>query len=87
MTVISFHFEIIPLKLVLTLGESRGQVPFPPFVEAIIMEITLEMLREAGVRLPAPVGQTVGIVGDIVIGQAAVRIMRFIMMILAYSPI
>jgi hypothetical protein len=42
--IISFHFEIIPLKLLLTLGESRGQVPFPPFVEAIIMEITLEML-------------------------------------------
>ncbi|MCD9024963.1 spore germination protein [Cohnella silvisoli] len=71
--VISYHFEIIPLKLLLTLGESRGQVPFPPFVEAIFMEITLEMLREAGIRLPAPVGQTVGIVGGIVIGQAVVQ--------------
>jgi spore germination protein len=71
--VASFHYEVIPFKLLLTLGESRGQVPFPPFVEAILMEITLEMLREAGVRLPAPVGQTVGIVGGIVIGQAIVQ--------------
>ncbi|MFC4600033.1 spore germination protein [Cohnella hongkongensis] len=71
--VTSFHYEVIPFKLLLTLGESRGQVPFPPFVEAILMEFTLEMLREAGVRLPAPVGQTVGIVGGIVIGQAIVQ--------------
>lgn len=71
--VVSYHFEIIPLKLLLTLGQSRGQVPFPPFLEAIMMELTLEMLREAGVRLPAPIGQTVGIVGGIVIGQAVVQ--------------
>ncbi|NOV01755.1 spore germination protein [Paenibacillus planticolens] len=71
--VISYHFEIIPVKLLLTIGEFRGKVPFPPFVEAVIMEITLEMMREAGIRLPAPVGQTVGIVGGIVIGQAIVQ--------------
>ncbi|MBW7474282.1 spore germination protein [Paenibacillus oenotherae] len=71
--VVSYHFEIIPMKLLITLGESRGRVPLPPFVEAVLMEITLEILREAGVRLPAPVGQTVGIVGGIVIGQAVVQ--------------
>lgn len=71
--VISYHFEIIPIKLLLTIGEFRGRVPFPPFVEAVIMELTLEMMREAGIRLPAPVGQTVGIVGGIVIGQAIVQ--------------
>jgi spore germination protein len=71
--VIAFHFEIIPLKLLLSIGASRERVPFPPFIEAIIMEITLEMLREAGIRLPAKIGQTVGIVGGIVIGQAAVE--------------
>ncbi|WP_405141131.1 spore germination protein [Paenibacillus sp. FSL H7-0942] len=89
-SVISFHFEIIPLKLLLTLGESRGQVPFPPFVEAIIMEITLEMLREAGVRLPAPVGQTVGIVGGIVIGQAVVEaglISNVMVIVVAFTAI
>lgn len=71
--VIAFHFEIIPLKLLLSIGASRERVPFPPFIEAIVMEITLEMLREAGIRLPAKIGQTVGIVGGIVIGQAAVE--------------
>lgn len=71
--VISFHFEIIPLELLLSIGVSRERIPFPPYIEAFIMEITLEMLREAGVRLPAKIGQTVGIVGGIVIGQAAVE--------------
>ncbi|NBD23316.1 spore germination protein [Paenibacillus glycinis] len=70
---ISFNYEVIPLDLILSIGQFRAAVPFPPFIEALIMEITLEMLREAGVRLPAPVAQTVGIVGGIVIGQAAVQ--------------
>jgi len=70
---ISFNHEVIPLYLILSIGEYRGRVPFSPLVEAMIMEITLEMLREAGVRLPTPIGQTVGIVGGIVIGQAAVQ--------------
>ncbi len=70
---ISFNYELIPLKLLLSIGESRGRVPFPPLIEAIIMELAIEMMREAGLRLPAPIGQTVGIVGGIVIGQAAVQ--------------
>ncbi|MBP3964148.1 spore germination protein [Paenibacillus lignilyticus] len=70
---ISFNHEVIPLDLILSIGQFRAAVPFPPVIEAFMMEIMLEMLREAGVRLPAPVGQTVGIVGGIVIGQAAVQ--------------
>jgi spore germination protein len=70
--IISFHFEIIPLKLLLSIGASRERIPFPPYIEAFIMELTLEMLREAGIRLPTKIGQTIGIVGGIVIGQAAV---------------
>ncbi|OPA80049.1 spore germination protein [Paenibacillus selenitireducens] len=70
---ISYNYVIIPINLILSIGASRERVPFPPFIEAILMEITLEMLREAGIRLPAPIGQTVGIVGGIVIGQAAVQ--------------
>ncbi|GGI44335.1 spore germination protein [Paenibacillus marchantiophytorum] len=88
--VISYHFEIIPIKLLLTIGEFRGRVPFPPFVEAVIMEITLEMMREAGVRLPAPVGQTVGIVGGIVIGQAIVQaglINNIMVIVVAFTAI
>jgi len=71
--IISFHFEVIPLKLLLSIGASRERIPFPPYIEAFIMELTLEMLREAGIRLPTKIGQTVGIVGGIVIGQAAVE--------------
>ncbi|CAH1213804.1 Spore germination protein B1 [Paenibacillus allorhizoplanae] len=88
--VISYNFEIIPVKLLLTIGEFRGRVPFPPFVEAIIMEVTLEMMREAGVRLPAPVGQTVGIVGGIVIGQAIVQaglISNIMVIVVAFTAI
>ncbi len=70
---ISFNYEVIPLELFLSIAESRERVPFPPLMEAMLMEIMLEMMREAGIRLPAPVGQTIGIVGGIVVGQAAVQ--------------
>ncbi|MED3570514.1 spore germination protein, partial [Bacillus thuringiensis] len=71
--IVSFHFEIIPIDLYTSIATSRVKVPFSPLLEAFIMEITLEMLREAGIRLPQPIGQTIGIVGGIVIGQAAVQ--------------
>lgn len=70
---ISYNYEVIPLELLLSIAESRERVPFSPLLEAFMMEITLEMMREAGIRLPAPIGQTIGIVGGIVIGQAAVQ--------------
>lgn len=72
-SIISFNYQLIPLDLLISIGESRERVPFPPIIEAMLMEITLELLRESGIRLPAPVGQTVGIVGGIVIGQAVVE--------------
>ncbi|NIK70499.1 spore germination protein [Paenibacillus sp. BK720] len=72
-SLIAFHFEVLPFKLLLSIGESRARVPFPPIIEAFLMEISIEMLREAGLRLPGPVGQTIGVVGGIVIGQAAVQ--------------
>ncbi|WP_096200821.1 spore germination protein [Bacillus sp. FJAT-45350] len=70
--VITFHYEVLPEDLLITLAESRARVPFPPVFEALLMELTIELLREAGARLPTKVGQTIGIVGGIVIGQAAV---------------
>lgn len=70
---LTYHYEIIPIDLMISIGRSREKVPLPPILEAFIMEIVLEMLREAGLRLPSKVGQTVGIVGGIVIGQAAVQ--------------
>ncbi|WP_279615463.1 spore germination protein [Paenibacillus typhae] len=72
-SVTTFHYEMIPEALLRTLAESRNRVPFPPVYEALLMEIMIELLREAGARLPSKIGQTIGIVGGIVIGQAAVQ--------------
>ncbi|KIL39822.1 spore gernimation protein GerA [Gordoniibacillus kamchatkensis] len=72
-SVTTYHYEMIPENLLLTIAESRSKVPFPPVYEALLMETTIELLREAGARLPTKIGQTIGIVGGIVIGQAAVQ--------------
>lgn len=71
--VLTYHYEMIPRVLLGPLNFSRHNVPFPPVLEVFFLEITIELLREAGARLPAKVGQTLGIVGGIVIGQAAVE--------------
>lgn len=70
---LTFHYEIIPTALMVSLGHSRSRVPFPPLLEALILEFLIELIREAGARLPTKVGQTMGIVGGIVIGQAVVQ--------------
>ena len=70
----TFHQEMLPTNLLLSLAESREVVPFPALIEALFMEIAFEGLREAGVRLPRPVGQAVSIVGALVIGQAAAQV-------------
>ncbi|MCT4621612.1 MAG: spore germination protein [Marinisporobacter sp.] len=70
---ISFNQGLLPTQLTVSIAATREGVPFPSFVEALIMEITLEILREAGVRLPKPIGQAIGIVGGLVIGEAAVQ--------------
>ncbi|WP_246469275.1 spore germination protein [Cohnella nanjingensis] len=72
-SITTFHYEMIPHTMLLNLTESRSRVPFPPLIEALLMETTIELLREAGARLPTKIGQTIGIVGGIVIGQAAVQ--------------
>lgn len=69
----TFHQEMIPTPLLISLAAQREGVPFPAFVEALIMELTFEILREAGVRLPKPVGSAVSIVGALVLGQSAVQ--------------
>jgi spore germination protein KA len=71
--VLTFHYEMIPEDLLATLVSSRNDIPFPPILEAIVLELAIELLREAGARLPTKVGQTIGIVGGIVIGTAAVQ--------------
>lgn len=70
---ITFHQEMIPTPLLISLAAQREGVPFPAFVEAFMMEITFEVLREAGVRMPRAIGQAVSIVGALVLGQAAVQ--------------
>ena len=70
---LTFHPEILPYELLLNLQESRSKVPFPPLIEVLFIELIIEVLREAGSRMPAKVGQTIGIVGGIVIGTAAVE--------------
>lgn len=69
----TFHQEMIPTTMAIAIASQRENVPFPAFVEALIMEVTFEILREAGLRLPRAVGQAVSIVGALVIGQAAVQ--------------
>ncbi|MEK8126525.1 spore germination protein [Paenibacillus filicis] len=69
----TFHPEMIPSNLLVTISAARESIPFPALAEVIIMELTFEALREAGIRIPRPLGQTVSIIGAIVIGQAAVQ--------------
>lgn len=72
-SVISFHHEIIPSRLLFTIAAGREGIPFPPVIEAALMELAFELLREAGLRVPNQIGQAVSIVGVLVIGDAAVR--------------
>jgi spore germination protein KA len=71
--ILTYHFEIVPKDLLGPIVFSRANVPFPPVIEVLFLEITIELLREAGARLPTKIGQTLGIVGGIVIGQATVE--------------
>ncbi|MBB3112537.1 spore germination protein KA [Paenibacillus phyllosphaerae] len=69
----TFHPEMIPTSLLISLAAAREGVPFPAIVEALIMEITFEALREASIRIPSSIGQAVSILGALVIGEAAVK--------------
>ncbi|QGQ96146.1 spore germination protein [Paenibacillus psychroresistens] len=71
--IMTFHYEVIPHNMLGPLVYSRLNVPFPPIMEALFLEITIEFLREAGARLPTKIGQTLGVVGGIIVGQAAVQ--------------
>ncbi len=71
--ILTYHYQVIPNNLLPTIVSSRINIPFPPFLEVMIMEFSIELLREAGARLPTKVGQTIGIVGGIVLGTAAVE--------------
>ncbi|MDQ0418629.1 hypothetical protein J2Z48_002832 [Croceifilum oryzae] len=70
---VSFHPELIPDQLSIAMAAGRASVPFPSIVEALLMEGSIEVLREASIRLPGPIGPTIGIVGGLVIGTSAVQ--------------
>ena len=67
-----FHLEFIPTELLFAIVASRASVPFSIIFEIIIMELSFELIREAGLRVPSPIGPTIGIIGALIIGQAAV---------------
>lgn len=73
LTLIKFNAELIPIKFVNTIIQSRSNIPLTPFMEILSMEIIVEFLREGGLRLPPKVNQTLSIVGGIIIGQAAIK--------------
>lgn len=69
----TYHAEMIPPDLLLAIASSREKVPFPAVIEILIMEAAFELIREAGLRVPSPIGPTIGIVGALILGQAAVE--------------
>ena len=71
--VTSFHQEILPTELLFSILAARQYVPFPIIVELLVMELSFELIREAGLRVPSPVGPTIGIVGALILGEAAVN--------------
>lgn len=72
LAVMNYHPDILPANMLFAFAAGRSSVPFPSVVEVFIMEFAFELLREAGIRIPGPMGSTIGIVGGLIIGQAAV---------------
>lgn len=69
----SYHYYMIPVSMLIPLAISRAKVPFPPIIEALLMEFIIESLREASIRLPTYIAASIGIVGGIILGQAVVE--------------
>ncbi|MGO4540016.1 spore germination protein [Paenibacillus sp. 2TAB19] len=87
---ISFHPGLIPTELAVTIIETRQGVPFPSLIEVMILEVSIEILREAGIRLPKPIGPAMGIVGGLIIGEAAVQagiVSPFLVIVVAVTAI
>jgi len=68
----NYHTELLPTELLFTIASSRESVPFPVIFEILLMELSFELVREAGLRVPNPIGPTIGIVGALILGDAAV---------------
>lgn len=88
--IVSFHFEVLPLELANKVKSDINQIPYRPLIEVMIMEITIELIREASVRLPKSIGQTIGIVGGLVIGDAIVSaglVSNLMVIVVAFTAI
>ena len=71
-SLVNYHQEMIPTELLISIATSREPVPFPSIVELLLMEAAFELIREAGIRVPGVIGTTLGIIGALILGQAAV---------------
>ena len=71
-SLVQFHTEMIPTSLLLSIVKMREPVPFPMVIELLLMEMSFELIREGGIRIPGVIGQTLGIIGALILGQAAV---------------
>lgn len=71
--IVSYHSEVLPIGILYSVKVSLTYVPLPPILEALLMQTILELLKEAAIRLPSPIAQTIGIVGGLVIGTAVVE--------------
>ena len=71
-SVTTFHDEFLPTELLLAISGAREKIPFPIIIEIFLMELSFELIREAGIRIPSAFGQTIGIVGALILGEAAV---------------
>ncbi|HYG58841.1 MAG TPA: spore germination protein [Symbiobacteriaceae bacterium] len=71
--IVNYHQEMIPTELMLFIASSREAVPLPALVELIAMDISFELIRESGTRIPSVIGPTIGLVASLVLGQAAVE--------------
>lgn len=88
--VIGFHSEIIPLELGKKVRLAVYEIPYRPIFEALILELFIELIRESAIRLPTPIGQTIGIVGGLVIGNAIVDaglVSNFMVIVVAMTAI
>ncbi|MCL2579309.1 MAG: spore germination protein [Oscillospiraceae bacterium] len=86
----TFHPEMIPAGLLVSLARSRLSIPYPAMLELLLMEVAFEMIREAGERIPGPLGSTIGIVGGLILGESAVSaglVSRSCVVVIAFTAL
>ena len=90
LAITTFHPEMIPAGLLVSVAKSRLNIPYPAMLELLLMELAFEMIREAGERIPGPLGSTVGIVGGLILGEAAVSaglVSRICVVVIAFTAL